>query len=101
MVNLMQGETETWRTKWNNETVSHFGNEFLMIKWDAIKYQYYGEEMPEVLFDLERDPDETQNLIDDPRYADLLPRFRRRRAALGYGPDADAGYVNAGYWKVT
>ena len=68
-----------------------------MIKWDALKYQYYGEEMPEVLFDLERDPGETQNVIDDPQYAVALTGFRQRRAELGYGPDADPDYVNAGY----
>ena len=38
-----------------------------MIKRDALKYQYYGPDMPEVLFDLERDPEELVNAIDDPR----------------------------------
>ena len=90
---LMAGDAQDWR----NETVSHFGQDFLMIKWDALKYQYYGAEMPEALFDLDRDPDETRNLIDDPQYTAILVDFRRRRAELGYGPDADPNYVNAGY----
>ena len=68
-----------------------------MIKWDALKYQYYGEEMPEVLFDLERDPSERDNLIDDPRYAAVLLEFRQRRFELGFGPGAQDVYVNAGY----
>ena len=94
---------------WNNETISHYGGthlghetrfdryENLMIKRDCLKYQYYGREMPEVLFDLARDPEETINFIGDPRYQEVLVSFRARRNALGYGPDADADYQNAGY----
>ena len=94
---------------WDNETVSHYGGTFLghekrfdryenlMIKRDQLKYQYYGPDMPEVLFDLARDPSESANLIADPTYAENLIEFRRRRGQLGYGPDASADYVNAGY----
>ena len=64
---------------------------------DDLKYQYYGEEMPEVLFDLERDPSERQNFIDESRYAEVLGEFRQRRFELGFGPGAQEGYVNAGY----
>jgi len=91
------GAADNWRQRYRNETVSHFGRTHLLIKWDALKYQYYGEELPEVLFDLERDPTEVQDYITDPTYAEILSAFRRRRAALGYGPDADPGYINAGY----
>ena len=57
---LLNGDSTTW----NNETISHYGGtnlghedhfdryENLMIKRDQLKYQYYGREMPEVLFDL-------------------------------------------------
>ena len=55
-----------------------------MIKRDALKYQYYGPSMPEVLFDLERDPSETVNFIHDPVYANALSRFRSRKAELGF-----------------
>jgi len=93
---LLQGRAENW----DNETISHYGGthlgheahfdryENLMIKRDHLKYQYYGPEMPEVLFDLARNPGETINFIDDPRYRAALARFRARRAALGYGPEA-------------
>jgi choline-sulfatase len=81
---------------WNNETVSQF-RQNVMIKQDNLKYQYYGPDMPEVLFDLARDPAETEDYIDDPSYADALARFRLRLAALGHGPNADPAYVNAGY----
>lgn len=90
---LCRGET----VDWSNESVSQFGGRNLMIKQDARKYQYYGEEMPEVLFDLDRDPTERVNLIDEPEYGPFLARMRARRAELGFGPDADPSYVNAGY----
>jgi choline-sulfatase len=47
-----------------------------MIKRDNLKYQYYGGNMPEVLFDLEKDPRETKNFIDDPGYTQQLTYFR-------------------------
>jgi choline-sulfatase len=107
MTPLLAGETEAWHERHGNEAVSQgAGNgsvaggvdsEELMIKRRGLKYCYYGEELPEVLFDLDRDPDETTNLADDPEYTDAMRAFRRRRAELGYGPDADPGYETAGY----
>ncbi len=102
---LLNGDSANW----NNETVSHYGGthlgheehfdryENLMIKRDHLKYQYYGSDMPEVLFDLSQNPEETINFVADPRYADSLAAFRSRRNELGYGPDAIADYKNAGY----
>ena len=90
---LLRGDGAAWK----NESISQFGARNLMIKWDALKYQYYGEDMPEVLFDLEREPSERENLIDDPRYAAVLQEFRQRRFELGFGPGAQDEYVNAGY----
>ena len=110
LVPLLQGE----HTQWKNETISQYGNH-LMIKWDHLKYQYYGrqpEAVPadpgykpcpydaaktEILFELENDPGELQNVIDDSNYVDIIARFRSRCAELGFGPDADQHYVNAGY----
>lgn len=97
LIPLMRGDTDAWHARWHNETVSQFGGTNLMIKRDALKYQFYGDAMPEVLFDLGTDPAERQNLIDDPRYAQQVETFRRRRGALGFGPDADTDYRNAGY----
>jgi choline-sulfatase len=68
-----------------------------MIKQDALKYQYYGEGIPEVLFDLAEDPAEHANVVNDPAYAEAMAHFRARLAALGHGPNADPDYVNAGY----
>lgn len=90
---------------WDDETVSQYGGTNLMIKRGDLKYHYYqrpdcaAPEHAEVLFDLSGggDPTESRNLIADPRYAADVERFRARRAALAFGPDANPGYRNAGY----
>lgn len=95
LVPLMQGEAPA---SWQNEAVSVITKApNVMIKRDHLKYMYYGEDTPELLFDLERDPGERRSFIDDPGYTEQLVCFRRRLAELGFGPKADAGYVNAGY----
>jgi len=93
LVPLMRGEMGGW----NNETVSQFGKANVMIKRDHLKYQYYGPDMPEVLFDLQANPQETVNYIAASAYAGEVAAFWRRLAALGHGPQADPHYVNAGY----
>lgn len=92
LVPLMRGDAGGWL----NETVSHFsswvrdanhGNIFVnnfMIKKDDLKYQYY-QNMPEVLFDLKRDPGETVNFAGDPAYAEAMKAFHARLAEYGYG----------------
>ncbi|MFW6308804.1 MAG: sulfatase-like hydrolase/transferase [bacterium] len=95
LVPLMKGDS----TDWNNETVSQFNGTNLMIKQDHLKYQYYGEDMPEVLFDLKQNPGETINFINDPEYKEAVKKFRKRRGELGFGPGAISDYKNAGYEK--
>jgi choline-sulfatase len=107
LVSLLAGETDRWHDAYDNEAVSQgVGNgsvkggvdtDHLMIKQDDLKYCYYGERFDEVLFDLERDPEERTNYASDPDYADALARFRERRGELGYGPNADPDYETAGY----
>jgi choline-sulfatase len=91
MVPLLEGDAENW----NDETVSAYGDD-LMIKRGDLKYQHVSGGK-DVLFDLGADPDETANLVDDPAYADAVERFRARRDELGYGPNADPDYGDAGY----
>ncbi len=93
LVPLMEGKGEGW----SNEAISQMDKEHVMIKQDDLKYQYYGEDIPEVLFDLAKDPHEIDNVADHPAYAGILTRFRKRLAELGHGPNADANYKNAGY----
>jgi choline-sulfatase len=107
LVPLMEGDTDRWHDVYDNEAVSQdvtnnsvtggVESEHLMIKRDDLKYCYYGEDEPELLLDLARDPEETTNVVDDPRYEDDLAAFRERRGELGYGPNADPDYENAGY----
>lgn len=103
LVPLMKGKTDQWR----NETISqHASNsslqqgvtaDSLMVKHGDLKYCYYGADKQEVLFDLDRDPGETTNFIDDTQYAEELERFHERREELGYGPNTNTEYKNAGY----
>jgi choline-sulfatase len=96
LVPLMQGNAAGW----SNESISQIRRgrrDHVMIKQDALKYQHYGPGIPEVLFDLASDPGETRNVADAPAYASAMAAFRRRLASLGYGPDADRNYINAGY----
>ena len=94
LVPLLEGKAD----KWNNETISQFNGINLMIKQNNIKYQWYETDASEVLFDLEKDPTESRNLICEPLYQPLLPAFRKRRDELGFGPNADPHYKNAGYY---
>ena len=82
---------------WNDESVSQMGKDHVMIKQGALKYQYYGPDVPEVLFDLDADPTESRNLAEEATYSTSVAHFRRRLAELGHGPDADPSYRNAGY----
>jgi choline-sulfatase len=90
---LLRGEPCDWR----NESVSQMGRSHVMIKQDDLKYQWYGTNIPEVLFDLARDPEEMQNVATLPEYAQAMATFRARLAELGHGPNAHPDYVNAGY----
>jgi choline-sulfatase len=96
LVPLMEGRAADW----SGEVVSQIrrrGRDHVMIKRGDLKYQHYGPDVPEVLFDLASDPGETRNLAADPAYGPAMADFRRRLGELGYGPQADPGYVNAGY----
>jgi choline-sulfatase len=94
---LLRGQSADWA----NESVSQLGTSHVMIKQDALKYQYYGEDVPEVLFDLERDPGEKHNCVGDAAYTGAVRTFRDRLAQLGHGANAVPDYQNAGYATFT
>lgn len=80
---LLSGERENW----TNEVIAeyyHSGRDEVMIKKDALKYQYYGDDVDEVLFDLQEDPDEMTNVINDPTYEEDIAEFRAKAAELGF-----------------
>ncbi len=82
---------------WNDESISQFNGENLMIKQGSLKYQYYAKDQSEVLFDLENDPKELINFISDEKYLKDVLYLRKRRKELGFGNNSDPDYVNAGY----
>ena len=49
-------------------------------KLNAVQSQFFESRAPDALYDLEADPHETQNLVDDPEYADVLADMRIRLA---------------------
>lgn len=81
VVPLMEGDA----VGWDDESVSQYGATNLMIKQGQLKYQYYGDNIPEVLFDLERDPAESINFAGEARYEGRMRHFRERKAMLGFG----------------
>jgi choline-sulfatase len=99
----MRGRTQDWHERHHNEIVSQYGGTDLLIKRDALKYQWYGGAdcagpgREEVLFDLAADPSERANLVHEPRYEGVLDLFRHRRGQLNFGPNADLDYRNARY----
>ncbi|MGI5894250.1 MAG: sulfatase-like hydrolase/transferase [Candidatus Merdivicinus sp.] len=80
LVPLMKGDN----SEWVNETFSQFEGRHFMMKWNDIKYQYYGKDLPEMLFDLKKNPGETIDYINDPEYADIVQMCRKRREEMGY-----------------
>jgi choline-sulfatase len=77
---LLEGRTAGW----SGESLSQF-TDHVMIKQGPLKYQYYGAEGPEVLFDLAADPGETTNRMGDAEYQEAARGFRHRLAELGLG----------------
>ena len=61
------------------------------VRGERFKYARYIDQDPayEYLHDLKNDPDELTNLANDPDYASLLKRLRRRTDVLA------EGYANA------
>jgi choline-sulfatase len=96
---LLRGDAALWYERHEDETISQYADH-CMIKRGDLKYCCYPD-APDVLFDLDADPGETENRIDDPAYRDAVDAFSERRDALGFGPNADPDYRNAGYrWRV-
>ncbi len=55
-----------------------------MIKKDQLKYQYYGTDLPEVLFDLGRDSQEKIDFSQDGEYKQIMKWFREERRKLRF-----------------
>ncbi len=69
----------------SDEAVSQYGDR-VMIKQGHLKYQYYGKDGAEVLFDLGVDPGEFRDGANRPEYRQVMAGFRHRLVELGVTP---------------
>lgn len=74
LVPILKGKQHDW----DNRIISQFSSDHIMIKQDHLKYQYYGPDLPEVLFDLSRNPEETINFSTDLNYQNQMEDFQRQ-----------------------
>ncbi len=73
---LLEGKRATWREFISSE--HHIAGR--MVRSERFKYVRYPDDPVEQLFDMKSDPWETNNLYDDPQYADVLADHRRMLA---------------------
>jgi len=81
LVPLMNGD----HSGWDDTVISQFSTTNFMVKRGTLKYQCYAPGVPEVLFDLKRDPLERTNFIEDPSYEKSLSELRARLQAYRDG----------------
>ncbi len=85
-VPLLQGQTDGWRTSWyyeyNYEAQFPYTPNVRGVRTDRWKYMHYppGDGGPDhyraELYDLQNDPGELHNLIDDPPYAEIVNQLQ-------------------------
>jgi arylsulfatase A-like enzyme len=84
---LLKGEKTDWRKDWLYEYFEfpavHSVRKNRGVRTDRYKYIHYYEEPEEFeLYDLQKDPGEKNNLIDDPEYAEVLAHLKERLVEL-------------------
>ena len=83
LVDLINGNlSQPWRT---DTFCEHLMDEASIPKWEGVRgtrfvYARYFQQVPEYEFlhDLQEDPDQLSNLVDNPQYAEELQRMRTR-----------------------
>lgn len=86
LVPILRGETPEWRDEFFYEHMFDVGERIprsVAVRGPQYKYIRYLVDDPrnEELYDFVNDPDEGTNLVDDPKYADLLKEMRAKLAA--------------------
>lgn len=89
---LLEGRTEGWRKSWyyeyNYEKQFPYTPNVRGIRTERWKYAHYpkGDGSPDIhkaeLYDLQNDPEERHNLIDDPRYQGLVTELKKELLRL-------------------
>ena len=80
---------------WDDTVISQYSTTNFMVKQGALKYQRYAPGEPELLFDLQRDPSERQNFLNDSSYSNALAQLRHRLAEyIAGGADRTGGGVS-------
>jgi choline-sulfatase len=74
--------------RWQNETFSQFDSDEFMLKRGNLKYVTFGNDGPDVLFDLSSDPGETTNRIAESPYIHTAAELRDRLAHFICGTPA-------------
>ena len=97
---ILEGKTTDWREdflyEWYEYPAVHCARKHHGVRTQRWKLIHFWQEPDEwALYDLRNDPGETDNLVDEPRYADVVARLKRRidelRAETGdTGPPGDA-----------
>ena len=83
LVPLMRGDATGWPNEVYSEMYHNLNGAAEMVRSDNLKYfRFLERDWPEQLFDLETDPDERNNLIDDPAYVDALVRLPKKLAGF-------------------
>jgi arylsulfatase A-like enzyme len=84
VVPLLKGEPVEWRKDWLYEYFEyperwHSVRKHRGVRTERYKYIHYYEEPQEYeLYDLEKDPEERENLYGQPEYAELTEQLRQR-----------------------
>ncbi|MDQ8193505.1 sulfatase-like hydrolase/transferase [Coraliomargarita sp. SDUM461004] len=80
LVPLMSGD----HSQWDNQVCSQMHGKYIMIKRDSLKYLHFGGDGMDVLFDLDRDPSESENFINETEYADAVASMRDELVTYGF-----------------
>ena len=97
LVPLMQAEAAGWPNEVYCEPHHELNGPSEMVKQDHLKYfRFHGRDWPEQLFDLDADPEENRNLIDDPACAADLQRLHTRLDARSAERTAPTGNERTG-----
>ena len=84
LVPLIEGNTTDWNNTVYSELWRAINGPSVMVKEDDMKYFRFDNNKgwQDQLFNLSNDPDECNNLIDNPNYTETLERLRTKVEAL-------------------